>query len=48
MSSHRYQYMYMPISSFLRALSPGRKALLTTAKVILITTLLIFQFVVVL
>lgn len=45
MTSHRYQYLYLPISHFLRRLSPISQHLLTVTKVALVVALVSFQMV---
>ena len=43
MSSHRYQYLYLPIIQFLRRLSPCSQQLLTIMKVALVVALVSFR-----
>jgi hypothetical protein len=43
MSSHRYQYLYLPINQFLSRLSPISQRLFTVAKVALVVALVSFH-----
>jgi type II secretory pathway component PulM len=45
MSNHRYTYMYLPLTRFIRQLSPRKQTLLAIAQVTLIVILVGFQFV---
>lgn len=43
MKSHRYQFVYVPIERFLRQVGPVNRLLLTSLKLVLFTSLVLFQ-----